>query len=99
MIIYDKVLNPSIYVEIVTGLYYILNADDQYKETKTVLRHNGFNTLNDYAINSLSKVKNPKRKFVLVEFAIYGTNGDMDYICRWCEVPDNVTAEQISEMI
>ena len=98
MIIYEKILSPRSYVEIITGNYYIINDENQYQETKEILRQIGCNKLCDYSLANVKKVDSPRKKFVLVEFLIEGENDELDYECRWCEVPENVTTERIIEV-
>lgn len=99
MIIYDKVLNPRAYVEIITGSYYILNADDQYAETKSVLKQNGFDNLCDYSLMEVEKPNGADKRFVLVEFVNLTEDNKMDYQYRWCELPECITREWILETL
>ena len=99
MIIYDKVLNPRIYVEMITGGYYILNADNQYKETKSVLKRQGFDNLCNYPLTEVEKLNDTNTKFVLVEFVNLTESNKMDYQYRWCELPECITKERILETL
>ena len=99
MIIYDKILNPRTYVEIITGCYYILNADDQYAEAKSVLDRQGFGNLCNYPLTEVEKLNDANKKFVLVEFVNLTENNKMDYQYRWCELPECITEERILETL
>ena len=99
MIIYDKVLNPRVYVEIITGSYYILNADDQYAEAKLVLKQNGFDKLCDYPMAEVGKLNDADKKFVLIDFVNLTEDNKMDYQYRWCELPECITRERILETL
>ena len=62
MIIYDKVLNTRTYVEIITGNYYIMNADNQYAETKAVLKQQSYGKLCDYNLTEVDKLTDAAKK-------------------------------------
>lgn len=99
MVIYKKMINPRIYIEIITGKYYILNADKQLDEMKEILKREGFGVLCDYPMSDIEKVADKDKKFVLVEFVNITKNDTMDYQYRWCELPVNITKERIIEMM
>ena len=99
MVIYEKMINPRIYIEIITGKYYILNADKQLDEMKQILKREEFGVLCDYPMSDIEKVADKDKKFVLVEFVNITKNDTMDYTYRWCELPVNITKERIIEMM
>ena len=99
MVIYEKMINPRIYIEIITGKYYILNADKQLDEMKQILKREEFGVLCDYPMSDIEKVADKDKKFVLVEFVNITKNDTMDYTYRWCELPSCVTKERVLEAL
>ena len=99
MIVYDKVIGPRDYVEIVTGKYYILNAENQLEEAKAILKLSGFGELSDHSLVKVDKVSGQDKKFILVEFVNATDGEEMDFIYRWCEFPECITEERVIETV
>ena len=96
MIIYDKILSAREYLEIMTGKSYILNADNQLKEVKTILsREFGEEKFKSYPLTQIEKIKN--RNVLLVKVVNINDDCEQEDVYLWFEVPDSWSKENIEE--
>ncbi len=94
MIIYDGVLTPQAYLEIMTGNYYILKKSNQVDEVEKILdNEEGDGTYWTYSLYDTSEVLGNNKNVVLVEFVNITDEPEQEYIYRWCEVPEDMTRE------
>ena len=99
VIITDKILTPQKYLELMTGNYYILRADNQIEEIDGILdRELGEGSVWSY---SLLDIPTEESEVKLVPVEIVYITGDckQDKFCRLFQVPDDWDEEDISKML
>lgn len=90
MIITDRILNPQTYLELMTGNYYPLNADNQLEEVEKILdREFGEGTFWSY---SLADIPNEESDVKLVPVEIVNITEDckQDKFCRLFQIKDGI---------
>ena len=96
MIIYDGVLTPQAYLEIMTGNYYILKNPNQVEEVEKILdKEEGDGAYWTYSMYDTAEVLENNKNIVLVEFVNITYESEQEHIYRWCEVPEDMTREDI----
>lgn len=94
MIIYDKVLTPQAYLEIMTGNYYILKKPNQVEEVEKILdKEEGNGAYWTYSLYDTPEVIENNKNVVLVEFVNITDASVQEHIYRWCEIPEELTRE------
>ena len=100
VIMYDKILSAQTYLEMMTGNYYCLNADNQ---VENILEEQfGQGAYWSFALDNISEVMENDHKVVLVEIVnivMEGDEAEQDNIYRWFEVPDDWTKEDVLEQL
>ena len=103
VIMYDKILSAQTYLELITGNYYSLNADNQVKQVESILDEQvGQGAYWSFALDNISEVMENDHKVVLVEIVnivMEGDEAEQDNIYRWFEVPDEWTKDDILEQL
>lgn len=99
MIITDKILNPQTYLELMTGNYYSLTADNQLEEVEKILDSAfGEGTFWSY---SLTDILNEEHEVKLVPVEIVNITEDckQDKFCRLFQVPDDWNEKILKERL
>ena len=103
VIMYDKILSAQTYLELITGNYYSLNADNQVEQVENILYEQfGQGVYRSFALDNISEVMENDHKVVLVEIVniiMEGDEPEQDNIYRWFEVPDDWTKADILEQL
>lgn len=103
VIMYDKVLSATTYLEIMTGNYYCLREENQVEQVENILDEQfGDGAYWSFALDDISEVMENDHKVVLVEcvnIVAEGKNVEQDPIYRWFEVPEEWTKEDVLEQI
>ncbi len=102
-IMYDKALSARTYLEIMTGTYYCLRADNQLEEVENILDEQfGKGAYWSFALDNISEVMENDHKVVLVEcvnIVMEGNKAEQYPIYRWFEVPNDWTKEMLIEKL
>lgn len=103
VIMYDKILSAQTYLEMMTGNYYCLNADNQVEQVENILEEQfGQGAYWSFALDNITEVIKNDHKVVLVEIVnivMEGDEAEQDNIYRWFEVPDDWTKEDVLEQL
>jgi len=103
VIMYDKVISASTYLEIMTGNYYCLREENQVEQVENILDEQfGEGAYWSFALDNISEVMENDHKVVLVEcvnIVMIGDNAEQDQIYRWFEIPDDWTKEDVLEQL
>ena len=103
VIMYDKILSAQTYLELITGNYYSLNADNQVEQVENILYEQfGQGAYWSFALDNISEVMENDHKVVLVKIVnivMEGDEAEQDNIYRWFEVPDEWTKDDILEQL
>lgn len=103
VIMYDKILSAQTYLEMMTGNYYCLNADNQVEQVENILDERfGQGAYRNFALDNITEVIKNDHKVVLVEIVnivMEGDEAEQDNIYRWFEVPDDWTKEDVLEQL
>ena len=100
VIMYDKVLKPQNYLEMMTGTYYCLNADNQLEQVENILDDRfGEGAYWSFALDNISEVMENDHKVVLVHIVNINDDCEQEDIYRWFEVPDDWTKETVVEQL
>lgn len=102
-ILYNDVLTPQTYLEIMTGNYFCLNADNQLEIVEKILDEYCGNGLYwSFALDDIDEVIKKGYKVVLVEIINVVMEGDkakLKTIYRWFEVPGEWTKEEFQKRL
>ena len=103
VIMYDKILSAQTYLEMMTGNYYCLNADNQVEQVENILEEQfGQGAYWSFALDNITEVIKNDHKVILVEIVnivMEGDEAEQDNIYRWFEVPDDWTKEDVLEQL
>ena len=103
VIMYDKILSAQTYLEMMTGNYYCLNADNQVEQVENILEEQfGQGAYRSFALYNITEVIKNDHKVVLVKIVnivMEGDEAEQDNIYRWFEVPDDWTKEDVLEQL
>ena len=103
VIMYDKILSAQTYLELITGNYYSLNADNQVEQVENILEEQfGQGAYWSFALDNITEVMKNDHKVVLVKIVnivMEGDEAEQDNIYRWFEVPDDWTKEDVLEQL
>ena len=103
VIMYDKILSAQTYLELITGNYYCLNADNQVEQVENILEEQfGQGAYRSFALDNITEVMKNDHKVVLVKIVnivMEGDEAEQDNIHRWFEVPDDWTKEDVLEQL
>lgn len=103
VIMYDKILSAQTYLEMMTGNYYCLNADNQVEQVENILEEEfGQGAYWSFALDNITEVMKNDHKVVLVKIVnivMEGDEAEQDNIYRWFEVPDYWTKEDVLEQL
>ena len=103
VIMYDKILSAQTYLEMMTGNYYCLNADNQVEQVENILEEQfGQGAYRSFALDNITEVMKNDHKIVLVKIVnivMEGDEAEQDNIYRWFEVPDDWTKEDVLEQL
>ena len=99
VIMYDKILSAQTYLEMMTGNYYCLNADNQAEQVENILDEQlGQGSYRSFDLDNISEVMQNDHKVVLVKIVnivMEGDEAEQDNIYRWFEVPDDWTKDDV----
>lgn len=99
----DKILSAQTYLEMMTGNYYCLNADNQVEQVENILEEQfGQGAYWSFALDNITEVMKNDHKVVLVKIVnivMEGDEAEQDNIYRWFEVPDDWTKEDVLEQL
>ena len=102
-IVYNGVLTPHHYLEIMTGKYFLLNADNQLELVEKILDEQCGNGLYwSFALDDIDEVIKNGYKVVLVEIAnivMKGDKAERETIYRWFEVPGEWTKAEFQKRL
>lgn len=99
LIVTDRILTPQKYLEIITGKYFTLNADNQLEEVEKILdRVFEGETFWSY---SLTDIPNEEQTVKLVPVEIVNITEDckQDKFCRLFQVPDDWDEKDILRIL
>ena len=100
VIMYDKVLSARTYLEMMTGDYYCLRAENQLEEVENILDEQfGEGSYWSFALDNISEVMENDHKVVLVHIVNINDACEQEDIYRWFEVPDDWTKETVVEQL
>ena len=103
VIMYDKILSAQTYLEMMTGNYYCLNADNQVEQVENILEEQfGQGAYWSFALDNITEVMKNDHKVVLVKIVnivMEGDEAEQDNIYRWFEVPDDWTKDDVLEQL
>ena len=103
VIMYDKILSAQTYLEMMTGNYYCLNADNQVEQVENILEEQfGQGAYWSFALDNITEVMKNDHKVVLVKIVnivMEGDEAEQDNIYRWFEVPDDWAKEDVLEQL
>ena len=103
VIMYDKILSAQTYLEMMTGNYYCLNADNQVEQVENILEEQfGQGAYWSFALDNITEVMKNDHKVVLVKIVnivMEGDEAEQDNIYHWFEVPDDWTKEDVLEQL
>ena len=103
LIMYDKVLSARKYLEMMTGNYYCLRAENQLEEVELILDEQmGKGAYWSFAFDDITHALENGYKVVLVECVNIVTEGDdvkQESVFRWFEIPEEWTKENVLEQI
>lgn len=92
---YDKMLTPQEYLEMMTGKYYHLEEYNQLEEVEKILDEQfGEGAYWGFALDNIDEVMENDHKVVLVEIVNVITKNDeaeQIKLYRWFEIPDDWT--------
>ena len=87
VIMYDKILSAQTYLEMMTGNYYCLNADNQVEQVENILEEEfGQGAYWSFALDNITEVMKNDHKVVLVKIVnivMEGDEAEQDNIYRW----------------
>lgn len=96
-VVYNRVLTPQTYLEIMTGKYFTLNADNQIEAVENILdKQFGEGVYWSFALDDIAEIVENEHKVVLVECVNSANkNGiaEQEKIYRWFEVSEEWTKE------
>lgn len=102
-VVYNGVLTPQAYLEIMTGKYFTLNADNQIEAVENILdKQFGEGVYWSFALDDIAEIVENGHKVVLVECVKSANkNGivEQEKIYRWFEVPEEWTKEMFEERL
>lgn len=103
VIVYDNKLTPHVYLEIMTGNYYCLRSDNQVEEVEKILDEVfGDGAYCSYDLDEINEVQGNNHKVVLVEcvnIIMKGDRAELETICRWFEVSEKWTKDDIIDKL
>ena len=86
VIMYDKILSAQMYLEMMTGNYYCLNADNQVEQVENILEEQfGQGAYWSFALDNITEVIKNDHKVVLakiVNIVMEGDEAEQDNIYR-----------------
>ena len=96
---YDGLLTAQQYLELVTGNYYCLNADNQLEEVEKIMdKEFGEGAFWSYTLDNISEVMENDHIVVLVEIvniAMKDGSAEQEKLYRWFELPFDCSKEEI----
>lgn len=102
-IMYDGVITPHTYLEMMTGKYFCLNADNQLELVEKILDEQcGKGLYWSFSLENIGEVIKNGHKVVLVVIVNIVTKGDKEEqktIYRWFEVPEEWTKEEFQKRL
>lgn len=102
-IIYDGLLNPQQYLEMMTEKYYCLDADNQLETVENILATEfGKGAYWSFSLDSIGEIIENGHKVVLVEIVniiIENDKAVQEKLYRWFEVPEDWTKEFIEKRL
>lgn len=102
-ILYEGILTPQQYLEMMTGKYFCLDADNQFEAVENILDGEfGEGAYWSFALDSIDEVMESSHKVILVEIVniiIHNDKAEQEKLYRWFEVPDDWTKELVEKKL
>lgn len=102
-IVYDGILTPQQYLELMTDNYYCLDADNQLEVVERILDERfATNAYWSFSLESIREVIENKHKVVLVEIVNIvekNNKAEQEKLFRWFEVPGEWTKEYVKKKL
>lgn len=102
-IMYDGVITPQTYLEMMTGKYFCLNADNQLELVERILDEQcGKGLYWSFALEDIGEVIKNGHKVVLVvivNIVMKGDKAEQKAIYRWFEVPEEWTEAEFQKRL
>lgn len=89
----EQIYSPQIYVEAITGLYYVFRGEDNITFIEDKLALNGFELWN-YPLSEINHIVENNLDVVLVDCSYYKEDVYINEY-RWFEVPEDFEEEEI----
>lgn len=89
----EQIYSPQIYVEAITGLYYVFKGEDNITFIEDKLALNGFELWN-YPLSEINHIVENNLDVVLVDCSYYKEDVYINEY-RWFEVPEDFEEEEI----
>ena len=100
---YAGLITAQQYLELITGKYYCLNADNQLEEVERILnREFGEGSFWSFALDDIGEVMENDHVVVLVEIVnivMKDNTANQEKLYRWFELPGEWTKEEITRKI
>jgi len=100
---YAGLITSQQYLELITGKYYCLNADNQFEEVERILnREFGEGSFWSFALDDIGEVMENDHTVVLVELVnivMRDNTSKQEKLYRWFELPAEWTKEEITRKI
>ena len=100
---YAGLITAQQYLELITGKYYCLNADNQLEEVERILnREFGEGSFWSFALDDIGEVMEKDHTVVLVELVnivMKDNTAKQEKLYRWFELPAEWTKEEITRKI
>lgn len=102
-IMYDGVITPQTYLEMMTGKYFCLNADNQLELVEKILDEQcGKGLYWSFSLEDIGEVIKNGHKVVLVvivNIVMKGDKAEQKTIYRWFEVPEEWTKAEFQKRL
>lgn len=83
----EELYSPQNYLELVTGVCYVIKGCNDVETIECILEDLGYN-LRNYALSEISHIVENEIDVVLVDCMVYSeTRNEFEHIYRWFEVP------------
>lgn len=90
----EKIYSPQVFVEAVTGLYYVCRGEDDIAFIEDRLALNGFELWN-YPLSEIDHIVENNLNVVLVDCMVWSEDTEeFEHEYRWFEVPEDFEEEE-----
>jgi hypothetical protein len=89
----ERIYSAQDYLEVATGMCYVVRGDNDVEEIDKILRHTGNNFWN-YPLSEIDHIVENNLDVVLVDCLFLNEDKhEFDHILRWFEVPEDFKEE------